>query len=293
MAASETSKYKFTYFNLPGRGEAIRATLAIGQEEFDDVRIAFAEWGELKPTTRWGSLPMLELEDGTVICQTRNILRYIGRMTGYYPFHDPKRACKVDEILDVWEDIISNAVGCGSHLEDKEEKNAASVAYLTTGAGATLLAKLDKFIGENSGGKYAVGKQLSVADMMTWSFASWLVSGWPFQLPAGSMDNYENINKIRYNFAKRADMAKYLNKHFVGANSHFGNICVYAAIDAEGTFAPPPVTEQTPATEDHKAGDVAEEEPIAEEEPQNSTEENIAGEEKRNPSTQSEDVETN
>jgi len=278
MAIAETSKYKLTYFGLPGRAEAIRATLVVAQEEFDDVRIAFAQWPELKPKTRWGSLPMLELEDGTLICQARNILRYIGRMTGYYPFHDPQRACKVDEILDVWEDVISNADNCGSHLE-KEECNAARLAFMTTGDGATLLAKLDKFIGENSGDKYAVGNQLSVADMMTWSFASWMCSGWPIELPADCMDKYENISKIRYNFAKRADMAKYLNKHFVGdgkANS------VYAAIDAEGTLA-------SPVAEDKKAGDVAEGEP------KNTTEENIiVGEKKRTPiTTQSEEVEMN
>lgn len=254
MAASEAStKYKLTYFALPGRTEAIRACLVVAQEDFEDKRITNSEWGELKPNTRWGSLPTLELEDGTVLGQSKNILRYVGRMTGYYPFHDPKRAASVDEIIYVIDDISSGVANCGKNLED-EARNAKRTEFITTGAGGKLLEKLDKFIEEKSGGKYAIGHTLTIADMSVWSLASTIASGFFDGIATDCAAKHENIQKIRYEFAKRGDMAKYLHQHYAGDEGKFSAFC---HIDADGTQAPPPIDEaakkSSAATEDEKA----------------------------------------
>ena len=67
------------YFGIPGRGESVRLALAISGIEFIDKRIPFPEWRELKPTTPWGSMPVLQLTDGTTIAQQRALLRAVGR----------------------------------------------------------------------------------------------------------------------------------------------------------------------------------------------------------------------
>ena len=41
---------KLTYFDLPGRGELSRMLLAYGGQPWEDNRISFAEWPELKPS---------------------------------------------------------------------------------------------------------------------------------------------------------------------------------------------------------------------------------------------------
>ena len=43
-------KLKLTYFGLRGRGEASRWLLAYAGAEYEDHRIAFEQWPELKPS---------------------------------------------------------------------------------------------------------------------------------------------------------------------------------------------------------------------------------------------------
>jgi hypothetical protein len=103
-AAAALAGCKLTYFGLPGRGEAIRLALKIGNIQHTDCRIEFAEWGALKSTTPWGALPILELADGTKMAQQRAILRFVGKCVGVYPA-DALAAAKCDEIMDVIDDI--------------------------------------------------------------------------------------------------------------------------------------------------------------------------------------------
>lgn len=37
-------QYKLTYFQLRGKAEAIRMTLAVADVEFEDVRVSMDEW---------------------------------------------------------------------------------------------------------------------------------------------------------------------------------------------------------------------------------------------------------
>jgi hypothetical protein len=43
-------KIKLTYYNNTGRAEAIRVALFVGDIPFEDIRIQYADWGELKKT---------------------------------------------------------------------------------------------------------------------------------------------------------------------------------------------------------------------------------------------------
>ena len=89
------NSYILNYWNVPGRGESIRILLALGGKEFKNnyVPLPFplenpdnqspppfddGTWGNLKPTTPWGTLPTLSLPSGEIIGQQRSILRYLG-----------------------------------------------------------------------------------------------------------------------------------------------------------------------------------------------------------------------
>jgi len=213
-AAEEKVKYTLTYFDLPMRAESIRCTLAIGGEVYQDKRIAFSEWPELKENTRWGGLPTLELEDGTVLGQSHNILRHVGRMTGYYPFHDLSRASRVDELLAAWYDAMQTVAGAGAGME-AEAKIAARVACVAEDGPVTkLLHKVDSAIEEFTDGTYAVGRQLSIADIATWAYSCALASGGLLDgVPQDFVNQFENIMKIRFQVAKIPAVKKYLSKH--------------------------------------------------------------------------------
>uniref|UniRef100_A0A6P7GZZ4 glutathione transferase n=1 Tax=Diabrotica virgifera virgifera TaxID=50390 RepID=A0A6P7GZZ4_DIAVI len=68
--------YKLIYFDVPGKGEAIRMILSYGEIPFEDKRIQMGDWPKLKPTTPLGQLPLLEV-DGKAIPQSTAICRYL------------------------------------------------------------------------------------------------------------------------------------------------------------------------------------------------------------------------
>ncbi|CAK0794052.1 unnamed protein product [Prorocentrum cordatum] len=97
------------YFPFTGRAEPIRLALRIGGIEFQDQRITNIEWATAaKQTTPYGQVPVLVVEQ-TQIAQTKNILRYLGKLIKHdgrllYP-EDPLVAAKVDEVLDAFDDV--------------------------------------------------------------------------------------------------------------------------------------------------------------------------------------------
>jgi glutathione S-transferase len=78
---------KLTYFDIEGRAEPVRLALTLAQVPFDDVRVKFEEWADLKPKTPNGQLPVLQVDDGPMRTQSMAMLRWIGATysTTLYP----------------------------------------------------------------------------------------------------------------------------------------------------------------------------------------------------------------
>ena len=69
------SSYKLTYFDFDGgRGEPIRIALHAAGIDFEDKRISFPEFGEMRQSTRFNSVPVLEI-DGAEVTQSNAISR--------------------------------------------------------------------------------------------------------------------------------------------------------------------------------------------------------------------------
>ena len=66
---------KLTYFNIEAAAEKVRLALVLTSTPFEDVRIQFTEWGDMKPTTKYGVLPIMEV-DGKEMHQSMAQLRY-------------------------------------------------------------------------------------------------------------------------------------------------------------------------------------------------------------------------
>lgn len=198
-----------TYFAIPGRGEAARLALAIGSTSFADQRIPFPEWGALKPTTTWGSLPMLTLADGTRIAQQRAILRFIGRETGLYPMDDAIRCAKMDEIMDATEELSPKTNAIGQGLPQEEKEAARKAAFDKGGAVHSFLGKIDAYIVANGSDGHVVGKNFSVADIFVYTTCSNLVSGLFDGVPANALDGFANIQACRKMVRNHPAVVKY------------------------------------------------------------------------------------
>ena len=65
---------KFYYFDLYAKGEPIRMALWKAGVQYEDVRPTGPSWAEFKPKTPFGQMPVLELDDGTMLAQMNAIL---------------------------------------------------------------------------------------------------------------------------------------------------------------------------------------------------------------------------
>lgn len=75
------AQYKLIYFNLRGRAELARLVFAQAGVQYEDKRIPKEEWGELKPKTPFGVLPILEF-DGHTLGGSVEIARFIAEKHG-------------------------------------------------------------------------------------------------------------------------------------------------------------------------------------------------------------------
>ena len=197
---------KFTYFNMPGRGESIRLAMTVGNINFIDDRVAFADWPKVKPTTPWGQVPVLSLSDGTAICQTRAILRLVGKETGLYPT-DVVAAAKVDESMDLMEDGINNIMAAGAGMEGEEKLSARKAAVEEGGKVYDVLSKVDTLIGAKG---YAYGDSLTIADFFIYATANALVCGFFDGVPEDAIDDgFPNLTALRKNVRSHPAVSKF------------------------------------------------------------------------------------
>ncbi len=152
--------YKLVYFDFDGgRAEPIRIAFHAAGIEFEDERISFAEFGQMRNSRRFNSVPVLEI-DGQQVTQSNALSRYIGKMAGLYP-SDDLQALYCDEVLDALEDVshyIVRTFGLeGEALREAREKLAEG--WLTT-----YLRGLDELLARG-GGEYFAANALTIADL--------------------------------------------------------------------------------------------------------------------------------
>ena len=113
---------KLYYFDIYGRAESIRFLLSHAKVSYENVNAGpimdnLKESGKLE----FGQVPLLETAEGKRFIQSWAILRYLGRIYGYYP-NDKVVAWKIDSTIDAVEDYF------GAYFkfvfEPNEEKKA-------------------------------------------------------------------------------------------------------------------------------------------------------------------------
>jgi glutathione S-transferase len=193
---------RLRYFPFPGRGGAIRDALCIGGVKFEDVHVAPAQFRERRAAGEFpfGGLPVLDIETAAgkvTAAQSNAILRYAGRLSGLYPVDEPIRALKVDEVLDLGEDI-NQLLGPSIHEPDTERKLAMRKVL----AEETLpfwAACIERLLVANGNTGFMVGDSLSVADLKLYWIIDFLSNGSLDGIPPNLLDGYAAINAWRKN----------------------------------------------------------------------------------------------
>lgn len=166
------AQYKLTYFDFDGgRAEPIRIAFHAADIEFEDHRISFPEFGEMRQSTPFNSVPVLEI-DGAPITQTNAIGRYVGKMAGLYP-EDDLQSLYCDEVMSAYEDISHHIVQTFG-LEDDELQVARE--KLVDGWLTTFLCGIDQLL-TRGGGEYFADNRLTMADLKSFVQTRSLMAG--------------------------------------------------------------------------------------------------------------------
>lgn len=177
------TNYKLTYFDIDGgRGEPLRIALHAAGIEFDDNRVPFPDFMEIRDNLRFNAVPVLEF-DGNTVTQSNALGRYVGKMAGLYPADD-EQALFCDEAMDAVEDLTAR-IQPTFFLKDDELREARE--KLAGGWIPIFLRGLSELL-ERGGGDYFADKRLTMADLKVVVQTRWLRSGMLDHVPTDIVD---------------------------------------------------------------------------------------------------------
>lgn len=172
------SKLKLTYFDFPGsRGEECRLALWIAGVDFTDVRVGRDQWATLKPTTPFGSMPVLELEGKPPVSQSNAILSWIGSEYSLSP-GDSWERMRVESLLQACEELrhsVTATFGIKGPEELKKRREELAAGTIRTW-GANMQKQVT--------GPFVYGSEIGIADIKIFIVMSWITKGVLDHVPA-------------------------------------------------------------------------------------------------------------
>ncbi|CAG0921968.1 unnamed protein product [Notodromas monacha] len=159
---SMSYRYTLFYFDGPGRAEIPRLLFAQAGVNFDDRRIPFEKWPEMKKTFTFEQVPVLREYDQT-LAQSNAIARFLAEKFGLAGRDTWEKAlCDsiVDTARDVWD--LHRAWRLSTDMDTKNERKQALIDTQLP----NFFASVDKFLAGNpkkSG--WLVGDELTWADI--------------------------------------------------------------------------------------------------------------------------------
>lgn len=183
------SQYKLTYFDFSGsRGEECRLALCLAGP-FEDVRIEFKQWADMKSTTPYGALPVLEVEGKGRLAQTNAILRYVGQTNDLHP-SDPWEAARHEAILESVEDVRF-ALGPSGRIEDEEAKKRARQEF-ASGFLKNWSANAEREVR----GPFVAGDRIQVADVKLFIIMNSFKSGVIDHVPTDCFKEFPKLEAL-------------------------------------------------------------------------------------------------
>lgn len=184
------TRLRLTYFDSPtSRGEECRLALFLAGVDFEDRRIARNDWAALKPTTPFGSLPVLELPGKPAVSQSNAILAHIGRRHGLLP-KDEWEALRIESLLSAVEDL-RHAVTRTFGMSDPEALKRAR-AELVEGPIRTWALNMERQVV----GPFAAGETISVADIKLFVVIGWFKRGVLDHVPVDVLSPFPKLERL-------------------------------------------------------------------------------------------------
>eukprot|EP00931_Biecheleriopsis_adriatica_P104433 TRINITY_DN79105_c0_g1_i1.p1 TRINITY_DN79105_c0_g1~~TRINITY_DN79105_c0_g1_i1.p1 ORF type:complete len:237 (-),score=41.87 TRINITY_DN79105_c0_g1_i1:120-830(-) len=173
--AGNCQKPQLMYFNVPGRVAGLRILMftIYGKDGWEDRRVEFKDWPEIKPGLPLQFMPLLTLPDGRKVHQADAIYRWAAKKAGLYPA-DPDEALFVDEMISTCFEALSKGPRPSNIVTS--EMLPGLWKEFTEGEKAPLKMYFD-YIQEKITGPFFRGSDLSAADLTLYMLLNYFVNG--------------------------------------------------------------------------------------------------------------------
>jgi len=227
MAAAALPAIRLTYFPIQGAAEKVRLAFVLGGITFEDVRIPFQDWGALKPTTPYGQLPLLSIDNGEPMAQSGAMLRYAGTLANaqgvpLYPL-DKMLAVEeaigfVDDLKRDWRPPVGIALDCTTYgypadFKGSPEHNAV-IKFMREQFVNGILPRYMGFLEKRlaTSGGFLVGVEPTIADCALLPVLNRLTSGGvdhvavnclePYPVVTAYVDRFMQLPAVKAWYAK-------------------------------------------------------------------------------------------
>ncbi|GBG30260.1 Glutathione S-transferase [Hondaea fermentalgiana] len=224
------AKIKLTYFDLEAKAEKVRLALVLNGVDFEDVRLTESEWQDLKPKTKFGQIPLMELEDGSVYAQSYALLNMAAKMGAAKLIpQDPVDQLRVDEALHLADDIF-RSFEPALFIALEPEKYGRPKDFPDTDEGkATIKAMREKWVAEElpklmkmvtalleangADGFLATKKVPSIADCHMVSLLRTFQHGGYFKgFPQSNLDDFDTVTAYMGRFLSIPEISAWYSK---------------------------------------------------------------------------------
>ena len=150
-------------------------------------------------------LPVLEV-DGNPMTQSLAITRYAAKLAGLYP-EDPMQALACDEIMDIWQDVLSKTPKGASDDETKSLREAYAAGKMHS-----MMCVLSERL-EASGSGFVAGASLTVADLLLYALFHMLRTGNFTYVAADYLDKWPNLAALEKSVPEQPVVKAFYEKY--------------------------------------------------------------------------------
>ncbi|GBG30258.1 Glutathione S-transferase [Hondaea fermentalgiana] len=223
------TKIKLTYFDIQGVAEKVRLAFVLNGVDFEDVRIKHAEWQELKPKTKFGQLPLMQIDDGEEVAQSDAMLRFAATLGAAKLMpKEPIEQLKVNEAMGLVDDIArswmpAHSIGMSPQKFGYEEgfqntdEGKAKVLAMRENWLKTELPKFMKLVtalieANGDEGFLASKDAPTIADCHMVPLLRNYQRGFMDGVPTTSLDEFTTVTAYIKRFLSIPEVAKYYEK---------------------------------------------------------------------------------
>jgi len=226
LTTGKPKSIKLTYFNFPGAAEKIRLAFWLGGITFEDERIEFADWPALKPTTPYGQVPIMTIDDGPYISQSMAMLRFAADLAPeLYP---TEKMLEMEEIMGLVFDferawgpslyigMAPENFGYGlipsTSLEKGSPEHGETVKAMRQRFLETDLPRFCKYFEDritSSGGPFLCGSKPTLPDCCLFSLLEIYTKGILEHVPADCLEKFPAIISYIDSFQSLEEVVAY------------------------------------------------------------------------------------